>query len=67
VKIIDFGVDFVARNANKLLKMGACKEKLVEPSMCSHLGQCWAQATLVVKEERKSKRLMACEIAIFTN
>ncbi len=34
---IDFLVDFVAGNSNKLQKLGL--EKSVELSMCSHLGQ----------------------------
>jgi hypothetical protein len=33
---IDFGVDFVAGNSKKIPKNWVLKEKLVEPSMCSH-------------------------------
>jgi hypothetical protein len=38
VEDYDFGVDFVVGNSNKLQKMGL-EGKLVELSMCSHLGQ----------------------------
>ncbi len=33
---IDFWVDFVAENSNKLQKLGLEGKKSVEPSMCSH-------------------------------
>jgi hypothetical protein len=36
VKDIDFGVDFVGGNSNKLQKNWVWKGKSVEPSMCSH-------------------------------
>jgi hypothetical protein len=36
VEDIDFGLDFVGENSNKLHKICVWKEKSVEPSMCSH-------------------------------
>jgi hypothetical protein len=38
VEDIDFGVDFVVGNSNKLQKLGLDRKKSVEPLMCSHFG-----------------------------
>jgi len=38
VEDIDFGVDFVGGNSNKLQKIEFGPKKSVEPLMCSHFG-----------------------------
>ncbi len=56
---IDFWVNFVTKKFKKIAKNWVWKEKSVEPSMCSQLGQppCYTSHALYNRWERYEKKL----------